>query len=100
MCMMAAEKFNACLSPFDDQKFEIKSVKIKDGDTSKVTVAIPNFVATTGRKVVVKYGTNSNNLDQEVNVTPGQPTVEISLPSGDDWKVLYYSLHATTAAAQ
>lgn len=96
--MTVAQKYNACLSPFDDQKFEVKSMAVADNNgTATVTVGIPEFVTTTGRKVVIDYGTDSTFSEKDTaDVPANQSTVNITAPAGD---VIYYRLRATTTAA-
>lgn len=94
--MTVAAKHDACLSPFDDQVFEVKSMAVAEANgTATVTVGIPEFVATPGRKVVIDYGTDKSFTSKTTrDVTAGQSTVEITAPAGN---VIYYRLRATTA---
>ena len=94
--MSVAAKHDACLSPFDDQLFSVKSMSVAEANgTATVTVGIPEFVATPGRKVVIDYGTDKTFATKSTqDVTAGQSTVEITAPAGN---VIYYRLRATTA---
>lgn len=91
--MTVAQKYNACLSPFDDQTFVVKSVK---ATSSNITVGIPKTVATTGRKVVLEYG-STTTMGYEVDVTPGETSVPIGLPSAGEVK--YFRLKAKATAS-
>ena len=63
--------------------------------TATVTVGIPEFVATPGRKVVIDYGTDKTFATKTTqDVATGQSTVQITAPAG---AVIYYRLRATTA---
>lgn len=94
--LTAAQKYNACLSPVDGQTFGVKSVKVeKVNNVEKATVEIPVFVSTTGRKVVLDYGTNKDNLTGHTDITPGQSSVTVDIPAGES--VVYYRLRATDA---
>ena len=86
--MTVAQKYDACLSPFDDQKFEIKSVKVTD---TKTQVGIPKTIAVPGREVVLEYG-SSPSMGSETPVTAGAETVEIDLPAAGEVK--YFRLKA------
>ena len=86
--MTVAQKYDACLSPFDDQKFEIKSVKVTD---TKTQVGIPKTIAVPGREVVLEYG-SSPSMGSETPVTAGAETVEIDLPEAG--QVKYFCLKA------
>ncbi len=94
--MTAAEKFNACLSPFDGQKFEIKSVGVKDvSGTKTVTVAVPTPDAMrTDRQLVVEYSTDSSFATSTTTVpVPANATsVDITAPAGGS--TVYYRLKA------
>ncbi len=96
--MTVAEKFNACLAPYDGQTFAIKSVTpIKEGGVNKTVIGIPATVATAGRKVVLDYGTDSGFAAGEtttVDVAAGATSVTNALPSTG---VQYYRLRATDA---
>ena len=94
--MSVAAKHDACLSPFDDQVFEVKSMAVAEANgTATVTVGIPEFVATPGRKVVIDYGTDKSFTSCTTeDVATGQSTVAITVPAG---AVVYYRLRATTA---
>ena len=94
--MTVAQKHDACLSPFDDQVFEVKSMAVAEANgTATVTVGIPEFVATPGRKVVIDYGTDKSFTSCTTeDVATGQSTVAITVPAG---AVVYYRLRATTA---
>ncbi len=76
-----AEKYKSCLSPFDGQTFELKSVATSD---KNIVLGIPTFVTTTGRKVLLQYS-NSSSFDTIAgtqNVATGTETVTIeTLPS-------------------
>ena len=91
--MTVAQKYNACLSPFDDQKFEIKSVKATD---TKTQVGIPKTIAVPGREVVLEYG-SSPSMGSETPVTAGAETVEIALPKAGEVK--YFRLKAKAQQA-
>ena len=86
--MTVAQKYDACLSPFDDQKFEIKSVKVTD---TKTQVGSPKTIAVPGREVVLEYG-SSPSMGSETPVTAGAETVEIDLPAAGEVK--YFRLKA------
>ncbi len=86
--MTVAQKYDACLSPFDDQKFEIKSVKVTG---TKTQVGIPKTIAVPGREVVLEYG-SSPSMGSETPVTAGAETVEIDLPAAGEVK--YFRLKA------
>ena len=91
--MTVAQKYDACLSPFDDQKFEIKSVK---ATATKTQVGIPKTIAVSGRKVVLEYG-SSPSMGSETTVTAGAETVEIDLPEAGEVK--YFRLRAKALQA-
>ena len=91
--MTVAQKYDACLSPFDDQKFEIKSVKATD---TKTQVGIPKTIAVPGREVVLEYG-SSPSMGSETPVTAGAETVEIDLPLAGEVK--YFRLKAKAQQA-
>ena len=91
--MTVAQKYDACLSPFDDQKFEIKSVKVTD---TKTQVGIPKTIAVPGRAVVLEYG-SSPSMGSETPVTAGAETVEIDLPAAGEVK--YFHLKAKAQQA-
>ena len=82
--MTAAQKYNACLSPFDNQKFEIKSV----------TVAVPTPDAMrTDRQIVVEYSTDSSFSTSSTEPVPANATsVDITAPAGGS--TVYYRLKA------
>ena len=93
--MTAAEKFNACLSPFDGQKFEIKSVGVKEvSGEKKVTVAVPTPDAMrTDRQIVVEYSTDSSFATSSTEAVPANATsVDITAPAGGS--TVYYRLKA------
>ena len=91
--MTVAAKYNACLSPLDGQTFAIKSVT---ATASKAVVGIPATVTTTGRKVVLDYGTDPTFATKTtVDVAAGATTVEIDLPEAG--AVKYCRLRATDA---
>ena len=93
--MTLAQKFNACLSPFDNQKFEIKSVGVKDvTGTKKVTVAVPTPDSTrTDRQIVVEYSTDSSFATSSTEPVPANATsVDITAPAGGS--TVYYRLKA------
>ena len=94
--MSVAAKHDACLSPFDNEVFEVKSMAVAEANgTATVTVGIPEFVATPGRKVVLDYGTDKTFASKATqDVATGQSTVQITAPAG---AVVYYRLRATTA---
>ena len=96
--MSVAAKHDACLSPFDDQVFSVKSMSVAEANgTATVTVGIPEFVATPGRKVVIDYGTDKAFPEATTttqDITADQSTVQITAPAGN---VIYYRLRATTA---
>ena len=94
--MSVAAKHDACLSPFDNQVFAVKSMAVAEANgTATVTVGIPEFVATPGRKVVLDYGTDKTFATKTTeDVATGQSTVQITAPAGN---VIYYRLRATTA---
>ena len=91
--MTYAEKYKACLSPFDGQKFEIKSVGVKDvNGTKKVTVEVPMPDALrTDRQIVVDYSTDKTNWTPVV-VPNNAASVDIDAPASG---VVYYRLRAT-----
>ena len=94
--LTAAQKHDSCLSPIDGQTFAVKSIAVeKVNNVEKATVEIPVFVSTTGRKVVLDYGTNKDNLTGHTDITPGQSSVTVEIPSGES--VVYYRLRATNA---
>ena len=86
--MTVAQKYDACLSPFDDQKFEIKSVK---ATATKTQVGIPKTIEVPGRQVVLEYG-SAPSMGNETPVTAGAETVEIDLPAAGEVK--YFRLKA------
>ncbi len=95
--LTAAQKYNACLSPFDGQVFEIKSVDVKEvSGVKKVTVALPATTDRTDRKVVLDYSENKNfpagdeTTTMDVN---GATSVEIAAPAAG--KTVFYRLRAT-----
>ena len=95
--LKASQKYERCLSPFDNQVFEVKSMAVTESNgTATMTVGIPEFVTTAGRKVVIDYGTDSafetGTYTEDVGV--GQSTVEVTVPAGNN--VIYYRLRATT----
>ncbi len=94
--MTIAAKYNACLSPLDGQVFEVKSMAVAENNgTATVTVGIPEFVATPGRKIVIDYGTDKTFATKTTqDVATDQATVNITAPAG---AVIYYRLRATTA---
>ena len=90
--MTVSQKYDACLSPFDGQTFEVKSVT---ADTSKgvTVVGIPSTVDTVGREVVLQYGSDSSFTScTTTNVAPGQTSIEVALPSAGN--VQYFRLRA------
>lgn len=89
--MTVAQKYDACLSPFDDQKFEVKSVTVANG---KTVVGIPATVDTVGRKVVLQSSSDSTFATDTTTtaVAAGQETVEVSLPTAG--AVQYFRLRA------
>lgn len=91
--MTVAQKYDACLSPFDDQTFEVKSVTV-DTDKNKTVVGIPATVDTVGRKVVLQSSSDSTFATgtTTTDVTAGQATVEVALPAAG--AVQYFRLHA------
>ena len=95
--MTVAAKYNACLSPFDGQVFEIKAVDVKEvSGVKKVTVALPATTDRTDRKVVLDYSENKNfpagdeTTTMDVN---GATSVEIAAPAAG--KTVFYRLRAT-----
>lgn len=91
--LTAAQKYKACLSPFDGQKFEIKSVGVKDvSGTKKVTVAVPTPDSTrTDRQIVVEYSTDSSFATSSTEVVPANATsVDITAPTVGS--TVYYRL--------
>ena len=92
--MTVAQKYNACLSPFDDQKFEVKSVTV-DTAKNKTVVGIPATVDTVGRKVVLQSSSDSTFATgtTTTDVAAGQKTVEVALPAAG--AVQYFRLRAT-----
>ena len=94
--LTAAQKHDSCLSPIDGQTFAVKSIAVeKVNNVEKATVEIPVFVSTTGRKVVLDYGTNKDSLTEHTDITPGQSSVTVDIPAGES--VVYYRLRATDA---
>ena len=91
--MKVAQKYDACLSPFDDQKFEVKSVTV-DTDKNKTVVGIPATVDTVGRKVVLQSSTDSTFATgtTTTDVKAGDTTVEVALPKAGE--VQYFRLRA------
>lgn len=92
--MTVAQKYNACLSPFDDQKFEVKSVTV-DTANNKTVVGIPATVDTVGRKVVLQSSSDSTfptTGTTTTDVAAGQETVEVALPTAGN--VQYFRLRA------
>ena len=91
--MTVAQKYDACLSPFDDQKFEVKSVTV-DTTKNKTVVGIPATVDTVGRKVVLQSSADSTFATgtTTTDVAAGQETVEVSLPTAG--AVQYFRLRA------
>ena len=91
--MTVAQKYNACLSPFDDQTFEVKSVTV-DTAKNKTVVGIPATVDTVGRKVVLQSSSDSTFATgtTTTDVAAGQETVEVALPAAG--AVQYFRLHA------
>ena len=93
--LTAAQKYNACLSPIDGQKFEIKSVGVKDvSGTKKVTVTVPTPDAMrTDRQLVVEYSTDSSFATSSTEAVPANATsVDIVAPAGGS--TVYYRLKA------
>ena len=93
--MTVGAKYNACLSPFDGQVFEIKSVGVKEeSGTKKVTVAVPTPDSTrTDRKIVVEYSTDSSFATSSTEDVPANATsVDITAPAGG--ATMYYRLKA------
>lgn len=91
--MTAKQKYNACLSPTDGEKLEVKSVSVGN---ETMTVTIPQTIATTGRKVVLDYG-DTTAFGNSVEVT-GNATPTLDLPANG--AVKYFRLRATTASQQ
>jgi len=91
--MTVAQKYDACLSPFDDQKFEVKSVTV-DTAKNKTVVGIPATVDTVGRKVVLQSSSDSTFATgtATTDVAAGQETVEVALPAAG--AVQYFRLRA------
>ena len=90
--MTVAAKYNACLSPLDGQKFEIKSVGVKDvGGTKKVTVAVPVPETRADRQIVVDYSTDKTFATKQSTVVGNTGTVEIEAPASG---AMYYRLRA------
>ena len=91
--MTLAEKYKACLSPFDDQVFEIKSVGVKDvNGTKKVTVAVPVPETRADRQVVVDYSADKTFATKESVPVGNTRTVEITAPASG---AVFYRLRAT-----
>lgn len=93
--MTVAAKYNSCLSPIDGQKFEIKSVGVKEeSGTKKVTVAVPTPDSTrTDRQIVVEYSTDSSFATSNTEAVPANATsVDITAPAGGS--TVYYRLKA------
>jgi hypothetical protein len=93
--MTVAAKYNSCLSPFDGQKFEIKSVGVKEvSGEKKVTVAVPTPDAMrTDRQLVVEYSTDSSFATSSTEPVPANATsVDITAPAGGS--TVYYRLKA------
>ena len=93
--MTVGAKYNSCLSPIDGQKFEIKSVGVKDvSGTKKVTVAVPTPDSTrTDRQIVVEYSTDSSFATSSTEAVPANATsVDITAPAGGS--TVYYRLKA------
>ena len=92
--MTVADKYKYCFSPFDgkgESDFAVKSISTT---TEKVTLALPDTVATAGRKVVVDYGTDKNFETYETtDEVTGGSTVQINVPAPGS--VTYYRLRAT-----
>ena len=91
--MTAAEKFNACLAPYDGQTFAIKSVTT-DAANAKAVVGIPATVSTPGRQVVLEYGPTPA-MGSVSPVTAGETTVDVTLPAAG--AVQYFRLKAKAA---
>lgn len=91
--MTVAQKYDACLSPFDDQKFEVKSVTV-DTAKNKTVVGIPATVDTVGRKVVLQSSADSTFATgtTTTDVRAGDTTVEVTLPTAG--AVQYFRLRA------
>ena len=89
--LTVSQKYDACLSPFDGQTFEVKSVTA-DTTNNKTVVGIPETVDTVGRKVVLQYGSTTAMTETPIEVAPGQTTVEVPLPAAG--AVQYFRLHA------
>ena len=94
--MTVAAKYNACLSPFDGQTFAVKSLSVaEENGTATVTVGIPEFVTTAGRKVVIDYGTDSTFATKTTADVPvNTASMNLTVPAG---AVIYYRLRATDA---
>ena len=89
----AKDSYLRCLSPFDDQKFEVKSVTV-DTAKKKTVVGIPATVDTVGRKVVLQSSSDSTFATgtTTTDVAAGQETVEVALPAAG--AVQYFRLRA------
>ena len=94
--MTVADKYKYCFDPFDGKgelDFAVKSITTT---AEKVVLALPDTVATAGRKVVVDYGTDKNfgtgtyTTTDEVTTAA---TVQIDVPNPGS--VTYYRLRAT-----
>ena len=92
--MTAAEKFNACLAPYDGQTFAIKSVTA-DVANSKAVVGIPATVSVPGRQVVLEYGSTPAMTETPIAVSAGDTTVNVDLPAAG--AVQYFRLKAKAA---
>ena len=92
--LTAAQKYNACLSPFDGQTFAVKSLSVaEENGTATVTVGIPEFVTTASRKVVIDYGTDSTFATKTTADVPvNTASMNLTVPAG---AVIYYRLRTT-----
>ena len=94
--MTVADKYKYCFDPFDgkgEADFAVKSITTT---AEKVTLTLPDTVATTGRKVVVDYGTDKDFGTGTYTTTDevtGDATVQIDIPAPGS--VTYYRVRAT-----
>ncbi len=90
--LKAAEKYELGLTPFDNVKFEVKTMKM---DENGATFTIPKVKPIAGKKLVLKYAGNANFENaQSTDVAAEQESVTIgTLPEGN---VIYYRLETVT----
>ena len=94
--MTALNKYLSCLSPLDSQTFALKTMSV-DAANNKMTVGIPETVATAGRQVLLQYSEDPTfkTITGSSVVAAGATTADVPLPASGT--VYYCRLLATDA---